>query len=88
MIIIRVDRQKIEVEVDQNLLEILKINKIDLPEYEIELPSGEVIKTALVEDSKAQIVQPADEIKAQDGMKISLNSGLARQTATRSFKSG
>ena len=79
MITIRVDRQKIEVEAGQNLLEILKTNKIDLPDYEIELPSGEVIKTALVEDSETQIVQPADEIKTQDELKISLNSGLARQ---------
>ncbi len=78
-ITIRVDRQKIEAENDQNLLDLLKNNQINLPEFSAQLPSGRSITSALVEDIQTQQVKPAAEIQVKDRMRIGLNSGAARQ---------
>lgn len=78
-ITIRVDRQKIEAENGQNLLEVLKNNQINLPEFSAKLPSGQTVTTALVEDFQTKQVKPAAEIQVKDRMRIGLNSGFARQ---------
>jgi iron-only hydrogenase group A len=78
-ITIRVDRQKIEAEDGQNLLEVLKNNQINLPEFSAKLPSGQTVTTALVEDFQTKQVKPAAEIQVKDRMRIGLNSGFARQ---------
>lgn len=78
-IIIRVDRQKIEAEEGQNLLEVLQANNIVLPNFEAKMPSGKTVTTALVEDARLKQVVPAAQVPVKDKMRINLNSGLARQ---------
>ncbi len=83
---IRVDRQKIEAEEGQNLLEVLKQNEIELPEFSTKLPSGKELTSALVEDVKAKQVKPAAEITIKNRLRIGLNSGLARQQRHEALK--
>ncbi len=83
---IRIDRQKVEAEAGQNLLEVLKTNNLSLPEYSVIMPSGKNITTALVEDTRQKKVLPAEEVVVEDRMRIGLNSGFARQQRQEAFQ--
>lgn len=76
---VRVDRQKIEIQEEKKLTEVLKENKIELLDLAYKLSSGEIVHTDLVEDLANGKIVPASELTLTDRMRIGLHSGLARQ---------
>ncbi len=76
---IRVDRQKLEVEENATLTTVLAKNNLTVPDLKYQLANGQVIHTDLVELVAQKLVKRVTEIKIQDRLMINLNSGLARQ---------
>lgn len=83
---VRIDRQKIEIQEEKKLTEVLKENKIELLDLAYKLPSGEIVHTDLVEDSVNGKVVSAGELMLSDKMRIGLHSGLARQHRREAFQ--
>ncbi|MEA2056358.1 MAG: [FeFe] hydrogenase, group A [Patescibacteria group bacterium] len=86
-ITIRINRQKYQTQPDQFLADILKANNIDLPVFcllsnEFPLP----LHTCLVEVRGQDGLQPACQLKVEDGMRIQTNSGRARQLRREALK--
>ncbi len=86
-ITIRINRKKYQTQPGQSLKKVFEENEIDLPWFcltddEFPLP----LHTCLVEVRGEEGLQLACELKAQDGMRIKTNTGIARQQRREALK--
>ncbi|MBD3250313.1 MAG: ferredoxin [Candidatus Pacebacteria bacterium] len=81
----RINRQKVTAPEGANLLEIIQTNQIELPDLCQTDDRGQTIHTCLVELDREKEVKPAHQIKVKTDLRVSTNSGWARQQRQEAY---